>query len=230
MHNFTASGAVTVHDITGNVDDIKALAGLSRPTLQNATGDVTITGQNNGQDMDMTAVTDKADLIILGRGGNDDIFGALGNDKITGGTGDDTIKGSSGTDTIIVTGIETNGLDQLWEFTTNRDGGTNLVNKGKDTIQFTKSDLLAVSNFVSYDGTGDKIDLGSGNFAEFISGPGAVANEAGATMVYNSTNGTLSFDADGTGSNASAIDIAKVYSDDGTTFVADLLIADLTFV
>ena len=116
----------------------------------------------------------------------------------------------------------------MWEFSTDADAAS--VNKGHDTIQFTKADLLGVSNFVSYGGTDGKIDLGSGNFAEFISGAGAVADEAGATMAYNSTSGILSFDADGTGTDASAINIATVYSDDGTTTVADLLIADLSFL
>jgi hypothetical protein len=72
--------------------------------------------------------------------------------------------------------------------------------------------------------------LTDGTKVEYVAGAGATADEAGATMIFNSTTGALSFDADGTGSSAAAITVATIYSDSGTTAITDLLVADLSII
>jgi hypothetical protein len=90
---------------------------------------------------------------------------------------------------------------------------------------------MAATGFVTYDGVGTSITLNDASTkVAFVTGDGAAASEAYATISYDTDTGELSFDADGTGSTASAIVVATLFSDFGDTVITDLLAADLSFI
>ena len=235
LHDAT-TGVITAVDITGTHTQIVALANNARPTLENATGTIQVNGANVGETMVMTDVGTKADLTIFGNGGIDTIFGAQGDDTIIGGTGNDILKGAAGTDTFRITDVETNGTDVLYEFTS--DGDADGVGAGRDKIEFSAADLQGVTGFANYTGTGNAVTIktvggGPDIKAEFITGAGKTSADAEGTQaafIFNQTTGTLSFDADGSGTE-STIALVKVYSDEiESDVVQDLLAADLNFI
>jgi Ca2+-binding RTX toxin-like protein len=90
---------------------------------------------------------------------------------------------------------------------------------------------MAATGFVTYAGSGTSITLNDATTkVAFVTGAGAAASEAYATVSYDTSTGQLSFDADGTGSTASAIVVATLFSDFGDTAITDLLAADLSFI
>ncbi|MBD2301394.1 calcium-binding protein, partial [Nostoc sp. FACHB-190] len=134
------------------------------------------------------------DAGLFGGAGNDQLFGEAGNDALYGGDGNDILVGGLGNDTL--TGG--NGADQ---FT------FSAANQGIDTI----TDFLSSQ--------GDKIYVSASGFggglvadatitsAQFVLG--TVAADASDRFIYNSANGNLFFDIDGTGSQA-AVHIATL--------------------
>ncbi|MDX2277275.1 MAG: calcium-binding protein [Hyphomonadaceae bacterium] len=138
---------------------------------------------------------------LNGLGGADTLFGDGGNDTLNGGNGADTLDGGIGNDKF-VGGV---GVDRL-------TGGT-----GKDTFVLNVAGATSrdvIEDFVVVD---DTIQLENGVFT----GLGATLGRLGATkfwigaaahdgndrIIYNSANGKLLYDADGTGAGA-AVQIA----------------------
>jgi hypothetical protein len=222
------TGVVTAASITDTYGNIQTLVENSPSVIENATGTITANGTFLGETISMVDVANLANLTINGAEGADTILGAQGNDTITGGTGADILFGGSGLDIFVVTDIETNGSDKLFTFTSDTDGAA--VGQGDDHIQFSTADLSGVTGFAAYTGAGTTITLTGGALVEYVAGAGAAADEAGATMSFNSTNGELSFDADGTGGSATAIVVATFFSDSGSTAITDLLVADISII
>jgi len=224
------SGTITAADITDTYTNILALTTSSPSIVEDATGTVTANGTVGANTIDMSDVGSLHDLVIDGSSGADTIYGANGADTIIGGTGADVMYGGLGFDAFEVENIETNGSDSIWFFTTDAD--TDVVGEGADSIQFSDTDLLAATGFTAYGGTSTSVVFlndGTTDVA-FVTGAGAVATEAYATFVFNTTTGVLSFDADGTGTTASSITVATLYSDDGSTVITDFASTDLTFI
>lgn len=117
------------------------------------------------------------------------LIGNNANNVLDGGIGADTLTGNLGNDTFV---LSTRSL-QFSPVTV-------------DTItDFTAGDLIQLSkNFGCFAGLLGTVGNGTGNLAagEFVSGAGAVANAANAQILYDTTTGVLSFDADGTGAGA----------------------------
>lgn len=86
--------------------------------------------------------------------------------------------------------------------------GTGLFQSG-DTFSFPSDELTGVTGFAS--ATNGTLDLGNGNHAELVVGTGEslVASAAQAAFLFDTKSGTLSYDADGTGSNA-AVDVISL--------------------
>ena len=130
-----------------------------------------ITGNNAAN----TLSGDAGDDQILGLGGNDTIFGGTGNDYLSGGLGND----------ILFAGL---GADDRYLFDT--------------ALAATNVDLI--NGFFAHS---DTIELNNSIFSNFVSGAVAAANfRANATgtavdandyLVYNTTNGELSYDFNG---------------------------------
>jgi Ca2+-binding RTX toxin-like protein len=230
------SGTITAAAITDTYGNIKTLAASSPTLLQNATGTITANGTFQAETIDMSDIGALANLSINAGAGADTILGAQGDDIITGGTGADIMYGDLGSDTFVISDIETNGSDTIYAFTSSTD--TAVVGAGADLIQFSSADLMAATGFVTYAGVGTSITLNDATTkVAFVTGDGAAASEAYATISYDTDTGELSFDADGTGSTASAIVVATLFSDFGDTVITDLLgvdtdllAADLSFI
>jgi len=121
---------------------------------------------------------------IDGTSGNDVLTGADGNDTLIGGSGNDTLTGGpSGSDTFVY----------------------NASSEGVDVIK----DFVAGADFlrISAAGFGGGLVAGSALLGtQFLSGSGSTAADtADRRFIYDTSNGTLRFDADGTGGTASQI-------------------------
>lgn len=128
---------------------------------------------------------------VTGNTGYNTIIGGSGTDQLNGGAGTDTLTGSSGTDRFI--------------FNTTLNATTN-----KDSIMdfSVVDDTLVLENaiFTKFTATG-AIPAGT-----FVSGAGAVAADANDYLLYNTTTGTLSYDADGNGAGAAVAFVTLVGS------------------
>lgn len=138
-------------------------------------------------------VADWSDQIFSG---NDTITSTAGNNVLNGYAGNDKLVGGKGSDVFQFT----TALDK----TTNVDQIVNFKKAGTDTLQ------LKSSIFAGYRGSQD-----------FITDATAMTDHA--CIVYNSAKGTLSYDADGTGSSE-AVQFATLVGK--VTFTA----ADITLI
>jgi Ca2+-binding RTX toxin-like protein len=137
------------------------------------------TGTSGNDRLQGTAGNDS----LNGLAGNDELLGLAGNDTLIGGSGNDTLIGGLGNDTL--TGGS--GSDR---FTFNSP------NQKVDRI----TDFLPVDDTIAVSAAGFGGGLISGaaiTTAQFKLG--ASATTASHRFIYNSANGALFFDADGTG-------------------------------
>jgi len=221
------TGQISAVDITDTWSNILSLADDAPTLINDSSG--TITANGNFTDEQITADNySLGNLTINAGSGADTVVGSAGNDTISGQGGDDILSGGAGTDTFVVEDIETNGSDTMYSFTTSTDGAA--VGAGADVIQLSTADLTGVTGYAAYTGAGTAITLTDASLVEYVAGAGAVADEAGATLAFDSSTGQLSYDADGTGSSASAIVIATLTSDEGVTAITDLLVADISII
>ncbi len=116
-----------------------------------------------------------ADSLTGGANSNDWLFGGEGNDTLTGGTLNDLLSGEGGADTFAFTSWVGNGFDSVFTFTS-----------GVDRIQLTGSGFSVAAGSLS-------------NGFNFVSGAAPTPSGVRPTVLYNTTNGILSFDLDGTG-------------------------------
>jgi Ca2+-binding RTX toxin-like protein len=143
--------------------------------------------------------TANADTIVAGTGA-DKITGLAGNDTITGGAGNDTLIGSAGNDTL------TGGADSdyfLFDTAVNASSNLDTITdfiSGTDKLQFSKS---------IFKGLGTK----AGNLTtdQFWSGDGQTTAQDGTDrIIYDSTSGALYYDADGSGTASSPVQLALI--------------------
>jgi len=163
---------------------------------------------------------------IYGAGGNDTIYGSAvggtgsdGNNKLYGQDGNDTLLGAGGQDYL----AGGNGADIL-------DGKANsdvlIGGKGADRFVMAFEYLPdQIVDFTSAQGDKIQLSLGAGSDglafvfatkvggtlsdAEFYAAPGAnAAHDASDRIIYDSATGELFFDADGTGTDSLAQQIA----------------------
>ncbi|MGD9711759.1 MAG: putative Ig domain-containing protein, partial [Thermomicrobiales bacterium] len=134
---------------------------------------------------------------ISGGAGNDFINGGLGNDILVGGAGNDFINGGLGND-ILVGGAG----NDAFVFNTTLSAATNV-----DTIFMynTFQDNIRLDNavFTALGGTGV---LSGSNFWSAANG---LAHDADDRIIYNTSTGVLSYDADGNG-KAAAVAFAVI--------------------
>ena len=137
--------------------------------------------------------TQFSDTLIGKDGQADTLNGGAGNDVLYGGTGNDTLTGGTGADKFVFASAlsSTTNSDQIRDFRI--EEGDKIV---LDKLIFTGlTDLVAGSNFIS-------TAAGTGLTPS--------STQAVATVLYNTSDGTLWFDADGTGSASSAVKFADV--------------------
>ncbi len=128
--------------------------------------------------------------VMRGMKGNDVLRGDAGSDTLIGGTGADKLLGGAGKDTFVFDRTALDGVDQILDFSA-RDDTLRL-----DNALFTR---LA-----------DGGVLAAQNYRENNTGTAGDANDF---ILYNTRNGALSYDADGSGPGQ-AVRFATLY--DGT--------------
>ncbi|MGA1675222.1 MAG: peroxidase family protein [Pseudomonadales bacterium] len=135
--------------------------------------------------------------------------GGAGDDRLDGGAGNDTLIGGLGLDTLIGgAGLDTFVFDVLG---TGNDDTVNGFVVADDTIQLNQSVFTALTGAVGS-------TLAAANFRV-----GAAAVDADDYIIYNSANGQLSYDADGSGAGAAVL-IATLVGVTGTVTEADFVI------
>ncbi len=155
-----------------------------------------------GNSLDNLITGNIASNSLMGDAGNDTINGGGGNDTITGGAGNDVLDGNSGND-VLVGGLGNDtltggvGVDQflynVGALSSNKDLITDFTS-GTDQLIFKASALPAL-------GAAGQLAVNDQRFYSSAVG----AHDASTRLIYNSSTGELSFDADGTGVKASVV-------------------------
>ena len=160
---------------------------------------LTIIGNAGANTLTGTTFADRAE----GGAGNDTLNGGLGNDTLVGGAGNDTLTGGDGADVFL--------FNFAPNATSNRDRITDFSSV-QDDIWLSRAVM-----------TGLGPTLGTLSVDAFRSGAGiTTAGDASDRIIYNTTNGALYYDADGTGRGA-AIQLADLTGAPNLTF-GDFLI------
>ena len=144
---------------------------------------------------------------VYGGNGNDTLYGGNGDDIINGGSGDDALVGQAGNDVITLgAGIDSIRFDSL----TGADTIIDFV-VGEDIIRLAKSAMAALGA------------TGALTVDEFVSGAGLTAGQdATDRVVYNTTNGKLYYDADG--SDAGAAVLLATFSNNPLLLLSDFTV------
>ena len=202
-------GTRTLAVTAATLDGVATIAGAGRLQVgMTQAGEIDLGAKTLGADVAVTiagsaghdGIVGSANAdVITGGAGNDSIAGGAGNDRIDGGAGKDVIAGGAGSDTL------TGGLGADWFV-------YGAVEEGGDSIADFRSgegDKLVFGGaaFGNLAGSAEGTELGSANFAT-VSGLGvggqgiSEGTDAAHHFVFNTTNRTLYFDADGAGGAA----------------------------
>ncbi|WP_227873667.1 calcium-binding protein, partial [Aphanothece sacrum] len=216
---YGGEGNDTLYGEEGN-DTLYGIEGNN--TLYGGKGNDTLYG-GEGND---TLYGEEGNDTLYGIEGNDTLYGGEGNDKLYGGFyGDKTLDGGKGDDLIyggnnndIIYGGEGNdtlsgGLgSDLFVFNSLTDGKARITDfsVADDTIQVSRA------------GFSETLTIGTLSPTAFIRG--TAATTPNHRFIYNSQNGFLLFDSDGTGSQSS-IEIATLNTGLGITNADIVVIA-----
>jgi VCBS repeat-containing protein len=135
--------------------------------------------------------------VLLGDSGDDFVFGEDGNDQITGGEGNDSLGGDAGDDHI----LGGNGND----FLTGGDGADSFAflsaSQGADDI----SDFVGGTDKIEVSAAGFGGGLSAGGPVTLVSGSTPTASGAGGQFLFDTDDGNLFWDADGSGAGAAVL-------------------------
>lgn len=202
----------------GGTDTVRASVNY---TLANHVEKLVLTGSaaNGTGNASANSITgNSSNNVLNGKAGNDTLNGGAGNDRLYGDVGNDTLIGGSGDDVL----YGGQGKDKL------------TGSAGKDSFVFNTVSLIAADNvdtitdFVVKDDTiwlenSVFTKVGSaGKLASSAFHIGSAAADASDRIIYNSSTGALSYDADGKG-GAAAVQIATLSSKLALT-AADFLV------
>ena len=235
-----SSTDIVIDKLGGTDTVISSVNYILGSTIEN----LTLTGSDA-----LSGTGNKLDNIIIGNDGNNILTAGNGNVTINGGLGDDAIYGSTKGSSILYGG---EGDDFIMaspkskklsiieggsgnDFITGGSGANILTGgEGKDIFNFVKGNgTTTITDFVS--GT-DKLYISAAaikgltngaivNNITFMANDNGLADNNQAHFIYNTSNGTLSFDADGSASKSRpiAIEILGITSHPSLTF-SDILI------
>ena len=199
-NNDVIDGAAGIDVLRGNAGDDFLIGGADNDTIYGGDG-----GANIG---------DIGDRWLGGDAGNDSIFGNLGADRLSGGADNDFLTGGEGFDYMTgEAGIDTFIYNALSEGSISEQIGD--WQGGIDKLQIDASAF----------GGG----LAAGALAANRLVIGTVANQAFGQFLYNSANGVLSWDADGTGAGA-AVAFTRLFTTAFTLPPATLAATDFLLV
>ncbi len=184
---------------------IVPLGNASSYVLRGANGNDTLTGAFFSDNL----LGFDGNDILLGLGGTDSLIGGNGNDSLDGGNANDTLLGGDGSDTLI--GGANN--DSLTGGTGADHFAYTASNQGIDTItDFTTADLDVIQISASGPGfSGSGLTTGALPGTQFLEGPGVVAaTDTDQRFLYNTTDGALRFDADGSAGGFAPVQLATL--------------------
>jgi len=155
---------------------------------------LTLTGTGNtagsGNSMNNTIIGNSGSNYLYGHSGNDSINGGTGNDSLVGGVGNDTLIGGAGNDRLNGgEGTDSFVFNAALNATTNKDTITDFV-AVDDTIKLENAIFTKLTT------------AGNLNAANFVASSTGNAVDANDYVLYNTTSGVLSYDADGSGAGA----------------------------
>ncbi|HEV2818680.1 MAG TPA: Ig-like domain-containing protein [Allosphingosinicella sp.] len=176
----------------GNQDD-QLSGGDGNDQLLGQAGDDIVFGENGDDQLSggdgLDNLTGEAGADVIAGGNDDDVLsggedndsldGGAGNDLLTGGTGADLLTGGGGVDTFSFQ-LPSEGPDEITDFVS-----------GSDLIQ------ILASGF----GGG----LVEGGSVSLVSGSDPTATDASGQFLYDTDDGNLYWDEDGTGANAAVL-------------------------
>jgi Ca2+-binding RTX toxin-like protein len=184
---------------------IVPLGNASSYVLRGANGNDTLTGALFSD----TLLGFDGNDILLGLGGTDSLIGGNGNDTLDGGNANDTLLGGDGSDTL----IGGNGNDTLTGGADADHFAYTASNQGIDTItDFTTADFDVIQISASGPGfSGSGLTTGALLGTQFLGGPGVVAaTDTDQRFLYNTTDGALRFDADGSAGSFAPVQLATL--------------------
>ena len=168
-------GGDTINGLGGN-DNVSGLAGADQINggdgFDVLSGDADNDVVDGGNDNDLLFGGDGNDQ-LFGQAGDDSLFGDNGDDQLSGGDGNDSLSGGDGDDTFSFQSASA-GPDEITDFTS-----------GADKIQ------------VSASGFGG--GLTAGGTVSLVSGSDPTASGASGQFLFDTDDGRLLWDADGTG-------------------------------
>lgn len=193
----------TITELTGAWID-KVISMLSAYTLGSNLENLTLAGTSangTGNTLDNVLLGNGADNILTGLAGNDVLDGGAGNDKLIGGAGNDLLTGGAGID--------------IFRFDTALNASTNL-----DTI----NDFVAIDDTIQLENAifTKLTKTGTLSSANFIANVNGTAGDANDYIVYNTSTGAVSYDADGSGAGA-AVNFATLVGHPAIT-AADFIV------
>ncbi len=226
---YPPDGAVPAGEtITGTADDDILTGTLGADTISGLGGNDIISGEagddlisggdgfdnlNGGSDNDVITGGNEDDTLLGGAGddqlsgeaGNDVLFGEDGDDQLSGGDGSDSLTGDAGND--VITGgndddVLSGGL------------GADVLTGGAGADIFDLQSSSGADEITDFGGGIDQIrifadDFGGGLTAggpvSLVSGADPTASEATGQFLFDTDDGRLLWDADGTGSGAAVL-------------------------
>jgi VCBS repeat-containing protein len=195
-----ALGGDDVVDGGGGADHING--GDGNDQLLGRAGNDVIDG---GNDDDFLFGGDGNDQ-LLGQAGNDNLFGEAGNDQLSGGDGNDNLDGGDGVDALVGgTGDDFLSGGAGSDMLTGGDGADafffQLPSDGPDQI----TDFVSGTDTILIRASGFGGDLFAGGPVSLVSGSDPTASDASGQFLYDTDDGRLLWDADGTGAGAAVL-------------------------
>ena len=183
--------------VFGKAGDDSIAGGDGSDQLYGEAGDDVVGG---GNDEDIVRGGDGADT-LSGEAGNDGLFGENGNDQLAGGDGDDSLDGGDGDDAL-AGGV---GVDFL-----SGGMGADVLTGGLNGDRFNfQSASEGADEITDFAGGADLILVSASGFGgglnpfgsvSLVSGSDPAASQASGQFLYDTDDGRLLWDVDGTGS------------------------------
>jgi Ca2+-binding RTX toxin-like protein len=194
------SGGSDFYDGGAQFDTLNFTAASSGVVVDFAAG--TVAGGFSGTFVNIERVlaSDAADSLI-GAAGGQNLSGRGGNDTVAGGTGNDTLYGGTGADSFVFREMGTANADRVNDFASGSD------KLALDDAAFTA--VGAMGNFAAGD-------------ARFWSSSTGTAHDANDRVIYNTSTGSLYYDADGSG--AGAAQLVATVSGNPTITASDIVV------
>jgi VCBS repeat-containing protein len=213
-------GAPAGETITGTADDDILIGTVGADTINALAGQDSVFGQGgadviyggdgfdnlnggdgddyiDGGNQDDSMSGDDGNDQLYGQSGSDNLFGGNGHDILSGGDGNDFLAGESGDD--LISGGNGN------DFLSGGDGSDTFsfgsASEGSDEI----TDFLSGTDHISISASGFGGGLSEGGGVSLVSGADPTASGTSGQFLYDTDDGNLYWDADGTGGGGAVL-------------------------